>query len=456
MKSKKLIKNPPPSERPSWKIYQEHLKRSHIKKKSIKNSLKIAGVFFVFLFLAYFLLGRLTETSSLSHLTDDRQKLADDTAKPNISIDKLEVQTLLNSEAFINLKEKSFEFTSDGLKYRVDTSLDIPLQNFLIKNLNLSTSRYIAIVVMDPVTGRILSMVGFDRNDPSNNPCVDNRFPAASIFKIVTASAAIEKFGLNADSEFTYNGNKYTLYKSQLKNRRNSFSNTISLGDSFAQSVNPVFGKIGVYYLGKASLENYATAFGFNRNINFEIELAPSRFSIEDNPYDWAEIACGFNRKTKISPLHGAIITSAILNRGQLLEPTIVDRIMDQDGRVLYRSRRTLLNRAVSAQVSEIVNDLMETTIISGTCKKAFRNFGKDRVLSKLNIGAKSGSIYNASHDTRYDWFVGFAEQKEGPAKIVISAVVGHQKYIGTRASYYARIAIKEYFRNYFSENHHL
>ena len=95
----------------------------------------------------------------------------------------------------------------------------------------------------------------------------------------------------------------------------------------------------------------------------------------------------------------------------------------------------------------------METTISSGTCKKTFRGFKNDRILSMLNIGGKSGSIYNASHDARYDWFVGFAEEKEGSAKIVISAVVTHEKYIGTRASQYARMAIKQYFSSYFANN---
>jgi hypothetical protein len=48
---------------------------------------------------------------------------------------------------------------------------------------------------------------------------------------------------------------------------------------------------------------------------------------------------------------------------------------------------------------------------------------------------------------------VGFAEEKEGAKKISISVVVAHEKYIGKRASYYARIAMKQYFRNYFAKH---
>jgi hypothetical protein len=47
---------------------------------------------------------------------------------------------------------------------------------------------------------------------------------------------------------------------------------------------------------------------------------------------------------------------------------------------------------------------------------------------------------------------VGFAEEKDGSKKIAVSVIVAHEKYIGLRASYYARIAMKKYFLNYFEK----
>jgi membrane carboxypeptidase/penicillin-binding protein len=52
----------------------------------------------------------------------------------------------------------------------------------------------------------------------------------------------------------------------------------------------------------------------------------------------------------------------------------------------------------------------MRTTIDKGTCRKAFRGYQRDRVLSKLAIGGKTGSINNKTNDIRFDWFVGFAQ----------------------------------------------
>ena len=453
---KKLNTEQSALERQGWRAYQDNLKWAAAKKKLINKAIKLSTLVIVFIVSAYGIFGGLGG-KSFSHFLGDYSSSSHDPPMgarldDGKLIDKSNVRDLLKSLSFVNLKHNSFDFFSDGHKFRIDTSLDINLQEFLIKKLDLDTSRYIGIVCMDPATGKVLSMVGFDKTDPSNNPCVDSRFPAASIFKIVTASAVVEKCGFQPGSKLSYNGRKHTLYKSQLKDRRNRYTNRITFRDSFAQSVNPVFGKIGVLYLGKNTLEKYAEAFDFNKDIDFEIEIAPSFVNLSDEPYQWAEVACGFNNKTKISPLHGAMMASAIINQGSIMEPTVVDQIMNEKGEIIYQNRLVTINQAITPKASNVLNQLMATTIRSGTGKKAFRGYRKDKILSKLNIGGKTGSIDNKSHDARYDWFVGFAEQKDGPQKIAVSVIVAHEKYIGLRASYYARIAIKKYFLNYFEK----
>lgn len=439
----------------NWRNYQKKLKRTAAVNKFIKNIPKYSAVL---LSVLIFVCGIISSLGGIAcHYTpilndNKSDNKADIHHSHKKSITKRDVQTLVDGKSLINLNEKSFDFVFNEQNFRVDTSLDIPLQQFMLDNLDQSTAQYIGIVAMDPNTGRILSMVSYDKTSQYNNSCIDNSFPAASIFKIVTAAAAIEKCNFNSGSILKYNGGKHTLYKSQLKKRTNRYTNKITFRDSFAQSVNPVFGKIGSLYLGKTVLENYAEAFGFNQNIDFEIPVAPSYIYLSDEPYQWAEIACGFNQETTLSPLHGALIISAILNQGRLVEPTVVDQITDETGQVIYRSHLVTLNQAITPKSAKVVNNLMEATIKSGTCRKAFRGYRKDQILSKLNIGGKSGSIDNKTHDARYDWFVGFAEEKDGHEKLVMSVIVAHEKYIGTRASHYARMAMKQYFRNYFAK----
>jgi len=447
-------------DRSGWRDYQDGLKWSAAKKKLISRAFKAAGLFIFILVVGYGTI-RGFEGISFSHLTTDYFSPSNggkrDAASDRVLLsDKKHVKNLIDNISLVNLENNRIDVFNNGDRYSVDTTLDIPLQNFILKKLDTSTARYIGIVGMDPATGKVLSMVSFDKTDPSSNLCVDSKFPAASIFKIVTASAAIEKNGFRPNRELKYNGMKHTLYKSQLKKKTNKYTNRVSFQDSFAQSINPVFGKIGVYYLGKTALEEYAEAFGFNQNINFEIQVDPSGVHLSDTPYQWAEIACGFNQDTTISPLHGAMMASAIVNQGRLMEPAIVGRIVDENGNVIYRNTSVSMSQAITPEASKTLNALMAETIRSGTAKKAFRGYRKDKILSRLNIGGKTGSMDNDTHDARYDWFVGFAEEKGGTAKFAVAVIVAHEKYIGLRASYYARTAMKSYFSNYFAKNENL
>lgn len=435
--------------RSNWKRYQTNLKRSSAQKRRIKNFRKyLSRVLFLLVGLSP-IIGAIVVWSSYHH-TEAKTPLSSGGSFENL-IDKKDVHLLLAGISFENLENKSFEIAFGGSKYRVDTSLEMPLQQFLLERISGSTARYIGIVVLDPQNGRILSLVNHDKTNSLNNLCLESTFPAASIFKIITAAAAIEKSGFKGNTALTYNGRKHTLYKSQIKKRITKYTNRITFTDSFAQSVNPVFGKIGAFYLGKLVLDNYAHSFGFNRVIDFEIPLLPSRFTVKDNPYQLAEIASGFNRRTIISPLHGALIAAAVLNRGRIPAPTIIDQIRDENQKLIYHNQFDTVGEPMVFATTLILQSMMVATVTSGTLRKGFKGYRRDKILSKLYLGGKTGSIDNQSHDARFDWFVGFAREKKGPAKIVLSVFVAHEKYIGRRASYYARQAIKAYFGRYYA-----
>ncbi|MCP3952068.1 MAG: PbpA [Desulfobacterales bacterium] len=435
------------SHRAGWRDYQDRLNRTAANRKRQGRLLRIV------LLLAGMACVGWAAVTGISHFKDRSGdtdgKLLEASPLP-AQLDKLKLQSLLASGQFLNLKEGRFYVTADNRRLRVDTSLDIKLQNFLQGKMNTAHARQIAMVVLAPNSGRVISMVGFDKKDPGANACLDNEIPAASVFKIVTAAAAMDVFDFNPDTVFLFNGAKHTLYKRQLKEKKNRYTNRITFIQSFAQSVNPVFGKLGAHHLGRDNLEKFSRAFGFNQQFGFEIPLAPSRFTVNDDPYHWAELASGFNRTTTISPLHGALMAAAIANSGQLVEPTIVDRVTDDQGQVVYTGTLKNLDQVISPDTSTALGRMMTATIRSGTCQKIFRGYRRDKVLSRLTIGGKSGSISNRKHDARYDWFVGFAKEKTGTGKIAIAVLVAHEKYIGLRAAYYARLAIKRYFSNYF------
>jgi cell division protein FtsI/penicillin-binding protein 2 len=416
----------------SWRAYQDQLKRDDknaAQKRIMRRHLKFILPLIVVSFAVYVSItgsfGSLFHNPKEAPGTVKTQRTSQKTEAP-IFFNKDQIRHFIDSSHISNLYDNSFEIQNNGKHLRVQTSIDPSLQNYLTKKLDRKNSSHIGIVAMDPEDGRILSLVGYDKSDPLNNPCLDSSFPAASIFKIITA-AALEKGNLGLNSKLQYNGGKYTLYKSQLKEKTNKYTNKISLKDAFAKSVNPVFGKLGSLYLGKEELESYAKAFGFNRQINFEIFLSPSPIVFTDEPYQWAEVASGFNRQTKMSPVHGALITATIFNQGRLIEPTIVDRIIDEKGVDLYQGQPATIHQAFAPDTSDAMDELMKATVRSGTVRGAFRKYRRDKIISRLEIGGKTGTINNKTDDVKYEWFVGYAQDKAGDSKLILSVLVAHE-----------------------------
>jgi cell division protein FtsI/penicillin-binding protein 2 len=440
---------------PSWRAYQAKLKKAEkiaAVNKRLLSHLKFTPLILIAIVLIYSLTFVSIGFDSVDKQDTQHNKAGTADRQPETSVlfSKDHIHRFLDSSHLSNLEANSFQTSYDGKQLLVRTSIDISLQNYLTKKLDRKNSSKIGIVIMNPADGRVLAMVGFDKLDLQKNPCVDYTYPAASIFKIITAAAAIEKVNLKADSMLHFNGRKHTLYKSQLTEKETKYTNYISFKEAFAKSVNPVFGKLGALYLRKEALKSYAMAFGFNRIINFEMFLMPSLTVFSDEPYQLAELASGFNKKTKITPVHGVLIASTIVNRGKLIEPTIVDQILDGKGKALYRGQSAILGHAFDVETSGTLNELMKTTIKSGTVRREFRKYRKDKVISRLEIGGKTGSINNRTNDVKYDWFVGYAEEKDGDGKIAVSVLVAHEKYIGIRAAHYAMMAFKKYFKSQF------
>ena len=445
-------------EGPSWRAYQDRLKRiekNASQKRFVRRYFKLILLSIVISSAVYASItgsfGSLFQGSKDVSGKAKIQKTSSKMEEPT-SFNKDEIRQFIDISHISNLDGNSFEIQDNGRRLLVQTSIDPSLQNYLIKKLDRKNSSHIGIVAMNPEDGRILTMVGYDKSDPSKNPCLDSSFPAASIFKIITAAAALEKGNLQLDSRLRYNGGKYTLYKSQLKERTNRYTNNTSLKDAFAKSINPVFGKLGSIYLGKDGLESYANAFGFNRLINFEIFLSPSTIVLTDEPYQWAEIASGFNRQTKMSPVHGALISATIFNQGRLIEPTIIDWILDEKGVALYQSQPATIRRAFAPDTSDALDELMKATVRSGTVRGAFRKYRRDKIISRLEIGGKTGTINNKTDEVKYEWFVGYARDRAGDGKLILSVLVAHEKYIGIRAVQYAIMAFKKYFKEYFAK----
>lgn len=332
-------------------------------------------------------------------------------------------------------------------KYNIEYTIDQRLQHAVEQSLKRGKIPYGAFVALDAKTGQVLAMAS--HGVKGDNLALRATFPAASIFKIVTAAAAIESGVLSHNSMIPVRGSYHTLYKQNLfkgggisPQERSRYIRLISFEDALAKSVNSVFGKVGIFGTGADGLRKAAARFMFGQSLPFELPVDASAAKIPDDEYGLAESASGFTRQTTLSPLHGAMIAASVINGGTVMEPTIVSKLTAHDGSIEYISEPTPLGTVVASHTAEQLAKMMHKTITNGTSRRSFRRI--NRTLDDVYIGGKTGSLDGWDPKGRYDWFVGFAER--GDTKIAIAALCIHGDRRGVKSSLIARDALETYF----------
>ncbi len=213
-----------------------------------------------------------------------------------------------------------------GKSFQIDYGLNETLNNYVDKTLLRYLSDYSSVVVIDNETGKIIALSGRRKKDKKRDLSLPLTVthPAASLFKVVTSVALIEKGDVGPQSQFSYNGRGTTLYKYQLKDKKNKWTRNIDFKTAFALSNNVVFGKAALENLDSLGLNSVAYKFGFNKEIlPYTFALRPYYQGPEDS-YNLAEIASGMNDTTLTGPVHVASIASIIANEGILHSPYLV------------------------------------------------------------------------------------------------------------------------------------
>lgn len=334
-------------------------------------------------------------------------------------------------------------FEKDGQNFTLHSSLDFALQDYTLRLLQRSRTLQAAVVVLRPSDGRVLAFVYYDQNGKAENLCLRADFPAASIFKIVTAAAAMETAGFTPDSKVHFAGRKYTLYKRQLRKKKGKYSATLSFRRAFATSINPIFGKLGIYELGREVLSEYAAKFFFDQPIPFDFPLEKSFIKVPSDDFGLAEIASGFNKKTLISPLHAALLAGAVANDGVMMAPWMVERIENDTGETLYSNSPQVLGTPVSKETAGDLRELMRETVLYGTCRDSFRSLRRKKRFRNVDLGAKTGTINDRKDRYKFDWFTAFALPEDEREGICVAVLGVHGEKLGLRAHELGRYIIK-------------
>ena len=294
-------------------------------------------------------------------------------------------------------------------------TIDEGMQDFIQKILEQYKPDRAALVAMDARTGKILSMASFAKNKPAmSHMALRSIFPAASIAKMVTATAAFESRRLDPDSLISFQGANHTLYrKNVFAQNENRWTRSMTIREAFAKSVNTVFGKLGLFYVGGHRLQDYFEKFYFNKSVPGDLTSEPSHAQLRLNDeWEIVQRASGFNRDTTLSPLQGALMASSVVMNGRVMSPWIIDAVHDSKGALLYQGTKSELPPLMSQETSSKLKSLMEATVDHGTGRKSFRKVSSKATLRELTMGGKTGSIMSREPEApgKIDWFVGFAE----------------------------------------------
>jgi len=329
----------------------------------------------------------------------------------------------------------------------IQYTLDPQLQNTVAQVFNHFDPDYGVFVALNPDNGEILALVNHRRDgNNSENLALKASYPAASVFKIITAAAAIDIGKANANTVIPFNGKTTSLYrKNVLEHKDNQWTRRLPLSSAFAKSVNTVFARLGVRFVGGKTLFAYAEAFGFRQSLGADFTLEASAIDLDPTD-DWsiAETAAGYTRTTTLSPVHGAVIAAAAVNGGRRVQPTLVRTIVGEDGLILYEAKTAPGKKIVKADTAKELQSLMQQTVINGSVRASFKNFARG-TMEAVNVGGKTGSLTGETPAGRYDWFVGYAE-KNG-RKLAFAAMCINRKVWYVKSATVARKAIEHFFR---------
>lgn len=320
------------------------------------------------------------------------------------------------------------------------------LQNALSDWLDRYDPDFAVAVAIDPDSGKILALTTHvSDGKPMGNLAMSSAFPAASVFKIVTAAAAMDLGKLGPKSVIPFNGKSTSLYKKNVfEHKNNKWTRKPTLDEAFAKSINTVFGRIGLYTVGAAQLNSYADRFQFNTRINTDIPIDPSQSYIPAQD-DWAvvEAASGYTNKVTLSPLHGATLAAAMINGGKLMRPYMVDRAYDKNDRLVYKGYPQNLSLAITPETAVNMQKLMSKTVSMGTARRSFRDFFKGQY-ANLRVGGKTGTLSGGTLNGLNDWFVGYAYTDN--RKLAYAVLNINLEKWKVKSHYLSRLMIEHYF----------
>jgi penicillin-binding protein A len=308
--------------------------------------------------------------------------------------------------------------TSDG--HRATLTLDPALQDEAERLLVEARAPRAAIVAIAP-DGRVLALAGRASDDPKGGRGSDDLSlalsawaPAASIFKLVTASALVAG-GVSPDDKVCYHGGLRQIGDSNLVDGpRDHDCQSLLFG--VAHSNNAIVGKLAYQHLQPDALVTMAHTLGLDAPPPGAIALpAPLAQLALPATHDlaFAQAAAGFS-DSRLSALGGALLAATFANAGEQPTVRLIDAI-DGGAPVVSPAAR----RVLPADVASAVARMMVASCEVGSASRAFGRHRKFTTAGKTGTLTKTDPFY-----MEHSWFVGYAPV-DAP-EVIVAVVLGN------------------------------
>lgn len=295
-------------------------------------------------------------------------------------------------------------------------------------------SRKGAVVVMDPLSGKMIAMVSKPTYDPNHveknwenlihntddesalyNRASQGLYPPGSTFKLYTLLEYMRETEDYEAFRYTCTG-KIGKGKDAINCYGHEVHGTIGIERAFAKSCNAAFAKIGAG-LDASQWSSLCNSLYYNKTLPIgELEQKASVFPVTgtDVQGDIMQAAIG-QGSVLTTPLQNAFLVSAALNKGTLMRPYLVDHIEDTYGNVVSQNEPAAVSSPITEDEAKKLEQYMRETVVNGTATALNT--------SRYQAGGKTGSAqFKEGSSDSHAWFVGYA--KKNGKKLVVSIIV--------------------------------
>lgn len=286
-----------------------------------------------------------------------------------------------------------------------------------------------AIIVLNPKTGAIHAMVSTPYFDPNNldakwktlvadpyhpllNRATQAVYPPGSVFKLVTAAAALETGLETPTSQFTCFGD-WVIQGFHISCENPQIPPQLTFQRALELSANAIYAQVA-YRMGSQTLERYAQRFGFDTVPPIGLPVTPSTLKDTSTPWTSPLLAStGFGQgQLQVTPLQLALITEAIANGGTIMTPYLVDHATSPQGVIVYQHTPEPWRRAISPQTASTLTQMMVGVVNNGS--------GYNARIPGIVVAGKTGTAQVGGAAKPHAVFVCFAPAQNPRLAVVV------------------------------------